>query len=363
MQKFKIDREKLLEGLNGSKTGFIYNLLELPDTLILEGELLEGGMVEKCCLGCFQYNLAYNKGFCINPECIGCHNKKEEKKCCRDFFVNNILMHRTSCPNFNREKKEECERRHFHEDGGKCSFNRETPKKYEGCGTSCYHTKETTKPRRCLCECHKEEVTLPEKLILRVVSGMTYAPENHDLMLKINEILTYLAFKENKWKNTPIGRWNRAFVLQEILIVRVLTNSQQMKILWLRAYTLGMQLKTQRKIPPDLTGILLNRISISRETKLFSLEAIAEGWTVSTRTLLRYDSPKDREYSLLIRKKGYEKERTRDRSICQLCPIKLEGHPRCSTCTMLIHGEPECSCNDCVVVLDPYKLILHINNQ
>lgn len=125
-----------------------------------------------------------------------------------------------------------------------------------------------------------------------------------------------------------------------------------------------MKLKNQRKISPDLTGILLNRIAISRETKIFSLEDIAQGWTVSTRTLLRYDSPKDREYSLLIRKKGYEKERSRDRSLCQLCSLQLEGHERCSSCTMLIHDVPECSCNkSCVVVLVPDKLILHINNQ
>lgn len=123
-----------------------------------------------------------------------------------------------------------------------------------------------------------------------------------------------------------------------------------------------MQMK--RKIAPDLTGILLNRISISRETKLFSLEAIAEGWTVSTRTLLRYDSPKDRAYSLLIRKKGYEKERSRDRSLCQICSRKLEGHERCSSCTMLIHGRPECSCeSSCVVLLNPIKLLVRINNR
>lgn len=124
-----------------------------------------------------------------------------------------------------------------------------------------------------------------------------------------------------------------------------------------------MKLKNQRKIPPDLTGILLNRIAISRETKIFSLEDIAEGWTVSTRTLLRYDSPKDRAYSLLIRKQAYEKEKSIDRTKCQICGGKLEGHERCKSCTMLVHGEPECSCASCVVIGMPDKLILHINNQ
>lgn len=123
------------------------------------------------------------------------------------------------------------------------------------------------------------------------------------------------------------------------------------------AYTQVMKLNHQRKIAPDLTGILLNRIAISRETKLFSLEDIANGWTVSTRTLLRYDSPKDREYSLIIRKRGYEKERTIDRSLCQICLSKLEGHERCKSCTMLVHGKPECSC---VVAPQPNKLILQL---
>lgn len=124
-----------------------------------------------------------------------------------------------------------------------------------------------------------------------------------------------------------------------------------------------MKLKNQRKIAPDLTGILLNRISISRETKLFSLEDIAQGWTVSTRTLLRYDSPKDREYSRLIAKRATEAYRAIDRTLCQICQSKLQGHERCSSCTMLVHGIPECSCNSCVVVNQPYKLIIHIINQ
>lgn len=140
-------------------------------------------------------------------------------------------------------------------------------------------------------------------------------------------------------------------------------HSLETRICSSRAYTLGMKLKHQRKIAPDLTGILLNRISISRETKLFSLEEIATGWTVSTRTLLRYDSPKDREYSRFAAKRATDAYKALDKSVCQLCPIKLLGHPRCPTCTMLIHGEPECSCASCVVITDPVKLILHINNQ
>lgn len=125
-----------------------------------------------------------------------------------------------------------------------------------------------------------------------------------------------------------------------------------------------MKPRNQRKVPPDLTGILLNRISISRETKIFSLEEIAEGWTVSTRTLLRYYSPKDREYSRLTSKKATETYRMRDKSLCGICTNKLEGHDRCISCTMLIHDVPECSCEkSCVVIADPRKLLVHINNQ
>lgn len=103
-------------------------------------------------------------------------------------------------------------------------------------------------------------------------------------------------------------------------------------------------MKARQKIAPDLTLILLNRIDISRELKVFSLTEIATNWQITPRTLFRYSSPKDREYSRLIARKATEAYRTKDRTVCQLCEKKLEGHDRCTSCTMLVHGEPECSC-------------------
>lgn len=125
-----------------------------------------------------------------------------------------------------------------------------------------------------------------------------------------------------------------------------------------------MKLNHQRKVSPDLTGLLLSRITISRELKLFSIEDIARSWGVTSRTLSRYSSPKDREYSRLAAKRATEAYRALDKTLCQICGNKLQGHDRCKRCTMLIHDVPECSCeNSCVVIIEPYKLMLHINNQ
>lgn len=125
-----------------------------------------------------------------------------------------------------------------------------------------------------------------------------------------------------------------------------------------------MKLNNQQKISPELANILITRISLSRETKIFSLEELARGWTVSSRTLFRYINPKDREYSRLAAKRVTEAYRAIDKELCQICGNKLKGHDRCKTCTMLIHDVPECSCeNSCVVVLDPYKLLIQLNKH
>lgn len=125
-----------------------------------------------------------------------------------------------------------------------------------------------------------------------------------------------------------------------------------------------MKLKNQRKVAPDLTGILLNRIAISRELHIFSLNEIAAGWEMSRKTLFRYESPESREYSRLIAKRATEAYRAIDKTLCQICGNKLQGHDRCSICTMLIHDVPECSCEaPCVVSLHLDKLIIHINNK
>lgn len=115
MQKFKIHR-KTLNSLC-EKEDFItkYDDRLLPEFLILEGELLEDGTVEKCCEKCFdenhwaqRINKVTNDGFplshyCKNKQCC-CHNKKEECPAC----VNKGAFHLFGCKNeFNRETPKE----------------------------------------------------------------------------------------------------------------------------------------------------------------------------------------------------------------------------------------------------------------
>lgn len=101
-----------------------------------------------------------------------------------------------------------------------------------------------------------------------------------------------------------------------------------------------------RKISPDLTTILLNRIFLSRQLKLFTLTHIAENWTISPRTLFRYDSPRDRALSVVAAKRATMAYKQRNKSLCGICTEPLLGHSRCLSCTMLLHGEPECACVD-----------------
>lgn len=162
--QINISKEDVLKALDKLECRRATKLLRehytLPD-FISFGELLEGGgTVEKCC------KHGYSQLICECP----CHNKKEEKVgkgLCDTYHPDDC------CPN-----------------NPKCGFfNRETSKEYEGCKTNCYHVKETTKVRLCTCACH-EEVNLPEMIYLRTNSSLAD--------IKINEILTYLASKENK---------------------------------------------------------------------------------------------------------------------------------------------------------------------
>lgn len=71
MQKFKIQREKLADALPGVEWR---DLQYLPDFIELEGELLEGGTVEKCCMFCLKDN-DYEVRKCNS---CPCHNKKTD---------------------------------------------------------------------------------------------------------------------------------------------------------------------------------------------------------------------------------------------------------------------------------------------
>lgn len=122
MQKFIVTREEIAKWFNtlpSKDLGWI-----IPETAILEGELLEGGTVE-CPNGCDHY--ASTKCWCP------CHDKKKlsdfpDEISAREYFKE---------PPFNRNKKEEIKK---HYDGSVCDcqfyghecthkdFNRETPK-------------------------------------------------------------------------------------------------------------------------------------------------------------------------------------------------------------------------------------------
>lgn len=100
------------------------------------------------------------------------------------------------------------------------------------------------------------------------------------------------------------------------------------------------------KVPPPLVEILNTRIYIAKETKLFDYGQIAESWTISRATLLRYNSPAYRELSRASARRMTELQKTIDKSKCQLCSKALKDHARCLSCTMLFHGVIECGCID-----------------
>lgn len=182
MQKFKIHR-KTLNSLC-EKEDFItkYDDRLLPEFLILEGELLEGGTVE-CCVsfklggvhmvdchtvekcqrcknGCLIAVDGNSNGSCECP----CHNKKEDVCTCDDW---NFIHSHTG------------KKYPFKED-----FNRETPKEMKAVPMPIFQAGDSVP---------KEEVKLPEMLSMKV-----FEPNAMNIMAKINQILTYLASKENK---------------------------------------------------------------------------------------------------------------------------------------------------------------------
>lgn len=116
------------------------------------------------------------------------------------------------------------------------------------------------------------------------------------------------------------------------------------------------------KLAPPFTDLLSTRIYISRHTKLFSLEQVANNWGMSARTLFRYDSPHDREVSRMVARNATERAKAIDRSLCQACGTSLRTHTRCPSCTILTHGRSECGCNRCIDIVDYSKLIVHIIN-
>lgn len=118
------------------------------------------------------------------------------------------------------------------------------------------------------------------------------------------------------------------------------------------------------KVSPSLVEILKTRIHISRELKLFTLEDVAQNWGITSRTLFRYDSERDRELSRLQSKRITDSQRLIDKTLCQLCNQKLAGHKRCQYCTKLLHRAESCNCmSNCIVTRDPTRLLVQITKK
>lgn len=83
--------------------------------------------------------------------------------------------------------------------------------------------------------------------------------------------------------------------------------------------------------------ILKNRVYIARQIKIFDLKDISEHWKISIASIFRYNSPHLRESSRKYSRKVWDIERTRDKSVCQICFDPLKGHERCPICTQLTH--------------------------
>lgn len=152
MQKFKVSTKEFERAISHVTR---YGLNELFE-IVLEGELLEGGTVEK--------NESHDKPCCRNSGTCGCfcHNKKEEKTCICYKCLPSCLC--------------DCH-----------DFNRETPKELTD--------EDLDKSIELLV---KEEVKLPEKLLPQVFRhGSAFAIESlKPTELKLNEIIDYLKAHE-----------------------------------------------------------------------------------------------------------------------------------------------------------------------
>lgn len=86
-----------------------------------------------------------------------------------------------------------------------------------------------------------------------------------------------------------------------------------------------------------LSELLKNRVTLSREVKLFTLENVSEEWKLSIATLHRYDSSKLREKTRIYARITRRNMPKVNKTLCQICGEKLETHARCPICTQLEH--------------------------
>lgn len=91
------------------------------------------------------------------------------------------------------------------------------------------------------------------------------------------------------------------------------------------------------KLNKEQAQILSSRVDVSRNSPLFKIRQVADGWEVSPATLYRYDDPKyrekSREYARIVYK-NFEKVVT-----CSTCEEFMAIHPRCEDCDCLVHVE------------------------
>lgn len=106
-------------------------------------------------------------------------------------------------------------------------------------------------------------------------------------------------------------------------------------------------MRTGRPRKLDLEGEdhIRLRVTLAKQTGVFSQAAVAEGFALSIMTLRRYYLPKERRASQLLATRKYEERRLEDRTICDDCHLSVFCHPKCADCSILLHHTPVvCRC-------------------
>lgn len=181
MQKFKFDKNNLPISIRSRLTPT--DLQQLPELFLLEGELLEGDTVGDYCEKCGHLRN------CEDDMGCGCKCHGTVEKCCVENH--NRLGMICSCPCHNKKEENNYETI----DPGSKHFNRETSKEeiyqtYKGVTAT---VKIDYEKQSCDLQMQNALPEVPE------IIGW-YDPEQADpiLVSKINELVRYLASKENK---------------------------------------------------------------------------------------------------------------------------------------------------------------------
>lgn len=188
--KFKVSKQELVNLLHNSAFSISFNSANLPDSIELEGELLEGDTVGDYCEKCGHLRN------CEDDMGCGCKCHGTVEKCCSKCWLddfNKCAYPKGCCHNKKEEKP-----LHGHALGVSCvpdCFNRETPKEeiyqtYKGVTAT---VKIDYEKQSCDLQMQNAIPEVPE------IIGW-YDPEQADpiLVSKFNELVRYLASKENK---------------------------------------------------------------------------------------------------------------------------------------------------------------------